>query len=1125
MEPDYAYSFSVSPNDPFFSDQWGLNNNGQEAGSPGADISAQEAWDIETGRRKIVAGVIDTGIDYGHEDLNDLVGWDFINNDNDPFDDNGHGTHVSGIIAARGNNGIGIAGVAWSAKLMALKAFDNKGSGSLSTILPALEYARKMGVDLTNNSWGGTAYSEFLEEEIQAADSTQQLFVAAAGNENIELGKKPIYPASYSIKNIIAVGATDQKDQPAEFSNYDVEMVDLFAPGKNILSTLPNNQYGKKSGTSMAAPFVSGAICLMKSHDKKFFYMDIKGKLLSNTDKKSSLNNMAVSHGRLNIFSSLQAATPIADCSAWTNLTSTMSIYTIVEQANSIWIGTSEGLGKFQKNSCSYKLYNMQEDSLAFAEVKSLVIDKDGNKWMSYDGYGILRFDGDWKSFTNINSSFPQEKVLSLSIDDQGIIWAGTEKGTLLNYDGSNWQIVAEKKLLIGYINIYSIDFDSQGNVWLGTSTGLYKYENNQLERYAYGFFGDYIKKIAIDFQDNIWCATEIGIGKFDQTKWKFYNKWNSDVPNNSANAIFKDKRGNIWMGTDKGMVVFNGKKWIVLKTDNSDLPADYIKAMDALTGDHIWVGTSAGIQAIPISTYSKFSIGSTQCLNTPIEVINESIGAESYQWFVNDVESAITSDFSVILETPGKHTLSLVTSNHFDSDTLTFRIQISDLPELDLGPDTSYCAEAIKLDAGVDKVAYSWTNELGHVLDTTQTLTVKESGTYILTITDQCGRMDSDSISINLTQGCVWPGDVNADGVVTTLDFLSLGTAVPLNGPARPGTNTTWEAQTSTDWPTQFPESHNLAGSVNHKHADCDGDGIIDLTKDGSIIKMHAGLSRQSTLSSEKSDLAIRLEPIDYIITNEGTIKLTYDIILENMKGGLVENIYGIAFSMTYNHPVRDVPTLNTTDSWLGATENIVVHNTNQNGTSSVDPQLSYAPKNTDYGMARRSGGSSSGSGRMASSDVIITMDDITEDPSTTGYVSFSVSLSNIILIDQEGSTIPLNSISGRSLVTTQIPMKELENTMGNTGIYSDDISSNLQVYPNPAQNQFQVIFTAQEEENITYSLKTMLGKTIASESVATQLGTNYISQEIGNLPSGIYFIQIENQQERFIHKLKIVR
>ena len=345
-EPNYVVSAEATPNDPSFSQLWGLHNTGQtvngSGGSADADIDAPEAWDVATGSSSVVVGIIDTGVDFSHPDLggsmstsplmwrnpgesgsgretngvdddgngyvDDWRGWDFVEDDNNPFDDNGHGTHVAGTIGALGNNGTGVAGVNWNVKIMPLKFLDWFGSGSIEDAVSAVLYASSKGVHVTNNSWGGGGFSQALYDAIKQADAAGSLFVAAAGNDGLDNDRTPHYPSSIDLPNVIAVAASDQSDQRAFFSNVGAESVDLAAPGTNIYSTIPGGGYDWYDGTSMATPHVAGVAALAKSRFPGASGLGLKALLLRTVDPRSAFAANTSSGGRLNANSALRCS-------------------------------------------------------------------------------------------------------------------------------------------------------------------------------------------------------------------------------------------------------------------------------------------------------------------------------------------------------------------------------------------------------------------------------------------------------------------------------------------------------------------------------------------------------------------------------------------------------------------------------------------------------------------------------------------------------------------------------------------------------------------------------------------------------------------------------------------------
>jgi subtilisin family serine protease len=332
-EPNFVLHAADLPNDPFVPQLWGLDNTGQTvnwtAGTPDADIDAREAWSLSTGSPGVTVAVIDTGVDVSHPDLaanvwvnegencagcrtngvdddgngyvDDWRGWDFVNGDNDPTDDNGHGTHVAGTIAAAGNNGLGVAGVTWSSKIMPLKFLGADGSGTTADAISAILYARAKGVPILNNSWGGGEFSQALLDAIGQTDSSGELFVAAAGNDFTNTDVEPFYPSSYDMPNILSVGASDQFDRKAWFSNYGARTVDLAAPGTNIYSTWRGGTYRFADGSSMAAPHVSGSAALAKAVFPDASGVGLKASLLRNVDPVAALAGTTRTGGRLNV--------------------------------------------------------------------------------------------------------------------------------------------------------------------------------------------------------------------------------------------------------------------------------------------------------------------------------------------------------------------------------------------------------------------------------------------------------------------------------------------------------------------------------------------------------------------------------------------------------------------------------------------------------------------------------------------------------------------------------------------------------------------------------------------------------------------------------------------------------
>jgi hypothetical protein len=323
-KPNYrARAIETFPNDPRFNELWGMHNTGQTGGTPNADVNAPEAWDIRTGSGDIIVAVIDSGVDYNHPDLTDNMwtdangsyGYNYVNDDNDPMDDAGHGTHCAGIIGAVGNNAEGVTGVCWNTRIMALKWLDSTGFGDVGDAIMCIDYAVQMGAKVLSNSWRWPEDDTDLEDAIEAAGDAGVLFVASAGNKNLDNDVYDHYPSNYALDNIIAVMATDHDDnrswESSEIgSNWGANSVDLAAPGSDILSCWPTSlvgpNYRTKSGTSASAAYVSGAAALIWSRNKDLGHLHVKDIILNTVDELDSLEDYpCVSGGRLNLYNAI----------------------------------------------------------------------------------------------------------------------------------------------------------------------------------------------------------------------------------------------------------------------------------------------------------------------------------------------------------------------------------------------------------------------------------------------------------------------------------------------------------------------------------------------------------------------------------------------------------------------------------------------------------------------------------------------------------------------------------------------------------------------------------------------------------------------------------------------------
>ena len=326
VEPDYVVQATRAPTDAAFVDGtlWGLRNFGQNGGKPGADISATNAWDLTTGSANVIVGVIDTGIRYTHHDLtnqmwhnpkpgsfpgftNDTFGINAITGTGDPFDDNNHGTHVSGTIGAAASDGNPSVGVNWHVQLMACKFLSAGGYGFTSDAITCVDYAVFNKARILNNSWGGGGFSQALLDAINGALQKGVLFVAAAGNSGQNNDLFPHYPANYQLDNVISVAALDRTDSLAYFSDYGANTVHLGAPGVDIYSSTAGSdtEYQIFSGTSMAAPHVSGVAALILSLYPSADLSEVRQRILLGAAPIPALNGITTTGGRLNAYNSL----------------------------------------------------------------------------------------------------------------------------------------------------------------------------------------------------------------------------------------------------------------------------------------------------------------------------------------------------------------------------------------------------------------------------------------------------------------------------------------------------------------------------------------------------------------------------------------------------------------------------------------------------------------------------------------------------------------------------------------------------------------------------------------------------------------------------------------------------
>ncbi len=326
VEPNFVVVNNAVPNDPKFREQWALTDRHFSV-----DVDVVDVWDQTTGAPDLVIAAFDSGLDYHHPDLtdnvwrnprevphngldddgngfvDDLFGVDVWAGDADPIDVDGHGTHTAGILGAIGNNGEGGTGVAWKTQIMPIKFLSDSGYGSNDKAILGMNYMlmmkRDFGINIvaSNHSWSGAEYSQILDDLIAESIDLGILFITSAGNDGQDNDASPTYPAAYNHDGVITVAATDRQGNLAEFSRYGATTVDLAAPGDAILSTEPGGTYGMRNGTSMSAPFVTGAVALVKSLYPGASPAEVKSAILDGVDPLPTLAGKTVSGGSLSI--------------------------------------------------------------------------------------------------------------------------------------------------------------------------------------------------------------------------------------------------------------------------------------------------------------------------------------------------------------------------------------------------------------------------------------------------------------------------------------------------------------------------------------------------------------------------------------------------------------------------------------------------------------------------------------------------------------------------------------------------------------------------------------------------------------------------------------------------------
>ncbi|MEL6588907.1 MAG: T9SS type A sorting domain-containing protein, partial [Bacteroidota bacterium] len=492
-------------------------------------------------------------------------------------------------------------------------------------------------------------------------------------------------------------------------------------------------------------------------------------------------------------------------------------------------------------------------------------------------------------------------------------------------------------------------------------------------------------------------------------------------------------------------------------------------------------------------------------CETATIQFSNLSTGASTYEWRANGqlLSTQANWAFSPMQEGLYEISLSALEGNCVDEYQLYVRFEEELMPII---PDTVHCGPSIVLDAGLEAAVYEWRDSTGLLIGTERKQRFASSGDYELIVTDACGVSEDAEFTINLQGGCMWPGDVNTDGEVNTLDFLLLGIANGQSGIARSNPSTAFSAQSANDWGQSFGANNPWAANIDLKHADCDGNGQVELAQDAQVILQNA--TPPSRLGRDTTDSPIALS----IQANQTTVNvgdpISFDLILEDPSGNPIQDVYGVAFSLYYNLPISFAPALQTDNSWMaqGVPQNI------------EHIQIPYPSQNRfDVAISRGNQLNVSGAGLLARACCIsVVIDDIGDYAASSEQVFLSLSLDNALLIKQDGTRIPINSLQAQGAESIQVVIPEQSNSLEST------LSSpGFQLFPNPTAGAFYLRFAQRLTEPISIELYNLQGQQVwRSESVRQQ-------QEIelrppASLSDGAYYLRV--RQGRQIYGQRIL-
>ena len=748
-EPDYLVFPSIAPNDPAYGQgkMWGLNNPGTTADSlPDADIDAPEGWGIRNDASDIVVAVTDTGIQYNHEDLSGNMwvsptdgshGFDAYDDDNDPMDTGGHGTHCAGTIGGTGNNAKGLTGVAWDVQLMGVRFLGPNG-GTTSDAIRVVNFARLNGANIISASWGGGGFSQSLFNAISACGDAGIPFVAAAGNDSLNNDSCPHYPSSYNLANIVAVASTTQKDVLSYFSCYGRTSVDIAAPGSGIWSSYigSNASYTFLNGTSMATPHVSGALALAMAQFPSEDMTTIIARLYESVDKIPALAGKVSTGGRLNLARLLGGSPPSGSNDDFADAL-------IFEQDYGFWSGTSSQATR-EADEDQFAVPNSGGiHSLWFgfhtahAGLVSL------NAFSNVSGYRMIVFEGSTKG------------SLKEVADSKFVIGTFYARLSFTSKPNTHYRVVLDDRRTGG--QLYSLRYNlSPINDFFADAT--------EVSGDFFSVKGTNRSATAESFEQS---TPHAGTGRGKSIWWKWTAPADGDFTINTAGSGF-DTVLAVYTGTNTGSLTE-----IASNDDRSALDWGSQVTFPAVAGTTYQIAVdSFRDDAAGEVTLNGFGSGVLTIIRQPaslsvelgkravFEVSVLSGGAVAYQWFLND--NAI----------PGQTSANLVIDPVRAEDFGSYKVEVSNTENL-VTSDTAILSEkqtppklvwssgnqavasgtALTLAAnfsGSTPITYAWTKNGEPLPDTIASLAflsaqTVDAGLYRLTATNSAGSATAD--------------------------------------------------------------------------------------------------------------------------------------------------------------------------------------------------------------------------------------------------------------------------------------------------------------------------------------------------------------------------------------------